>query len=67
MKTLQQSKRTITLEQFNQLDDDMAGLCAHCGHEQGGCEPDAEAYRCEICGEPEVYGPHWWLMTGKVS
>jgi len=67
MKTLHRSPRKITLEQFNQLDDDMEGFCASCGHTQGGCEPDAEAYRCEECHERAVYGPHWWLMTGKVE
>jgi hypothetical protein len=67
MKTLRRSKRTITLEQVQQLDADMAGLCAACGFEQHGCEPDAEKYRCESCDEKAVYGPHWWLMTGKVT
>jgi hypothetical protein len=57
----------VTLEQIQQLDADMAGLCANCGHEQGGCEPDAEAYKCEECFEKAVYGPHWWLITGKVT
>jgi hypothetical protein len=59
--------RKIRLEQYVQLDDDMAGLCANCGHEQGGCEPDAEAYKCEACYERAVYGPHWYLMSGKVE
>jgi ribosomal protein S27E len=59
--------RKIPLERFLQLDDDMAGLCSDCGHEQPCCEPDAERYRCEACGEREVYGPHWYLMTGKVT
>ena len=59
--------RKITLEQFTQLDEDMAGLCANCGHEQGGCEPDAEAYKCEVCYDKAVYGPHWWMMSGKVE
>jgi ribosomal protein S27E len=59
--------RKIPLERFLQLDDDMAGLCSDCGHEQSCCEPDAERYRCEACGELEVYGPHWYLMTGKVT
>jgi hypothetical protein len=59
--------RKISLEQFLQLDDDMAGLCTACGHEQYCCEPDAERYHCENCGERKVYGPHWYLMSGKVS
>jgi hypothetical protein len=36
------------------LDD--PGFCLACGHEQDGCEPDARRYRCEACGEPQVYG-----------
>ncbi len=67
MKTLRRSPRSITLEQYIQLEDDMAGCCAACGHEQPGCEPDAEKYLCEDCGERTVYGPHWWLLTGKIT
>ncbi|HEY1431859.1 MAG TPA: hypothetical protein VGF39_09565 [Stellaceae bacterium] len=36
------------------LDD--PGFCTACGHEQGGCEPDARKYTCEACGERAVYG-----------
>lgn len=32
------------------------GFCVACGHEQGGCEPDARRYPCEACGKKEVYG-----------
>ena len=67
MKTLRRSTIKATLEQVQQLDEDMAGLCAACGFEQFGCEPDAERYKCESCGERAVYGPHWWIMTGKVT
>jgi hypothetical protein len=59
--------RSIKLEQYIQLDEDMAGLCTACGHEQHGLEPDVERVKCEACGERKVYGPHWYLMTGKVE
>jgi hypothetical protein len=36
--------------------DDYTGICVACGNEQGGCEPDAERYECEACGERQVYG-----------
>jgi hypothetical protein len=36
------------------LDD--PGFCLACGDEQNGCEPDARRYRCEACGEFQVYG-----------
>jgi hypothetical protein len=32
------------------------GSCLACGAEADGCEPDAEQYLCESCGEPAVYG-----------
>jgi hypothetical protein len=59
--------RKITLEQYNQLDEDMAGLCTACGNEQHGCEPDARNYTCEACGQDTVWGPHWYLMSGAVE
>lgn len=35
---------------------DNPGFCLACGHEQEGCEPDAEGYECEACGENKVMG-----------
>ena len=35
---------------------DNPGFCLSCGQEAEGCEPDAEGYECEACGEPAVYG-----------
>jgi len=32
------------------------GICISCGNEQGGCEPDAQHYRCEDCGKRMVFG-----------
>jgi hypothetical protein len=43
---------------------DNPGLCLACGAEQGGCEPDAEGYECEACGEPQVYGAEELLVAG---
>jgi len=31
-------------------------FCRACGAEQDGCEPDARRYRCETCGQLQVYG-----------
>lgn len=41
---------------------DNPGFCTACGHEQGGCEPDAREYECEVCGERAVYGAEELLM-----
>lgn len=35
---------------------DNPGFCLACGEEQEGCEPDAENYECEACGERKVWG-----------
>jgi hypothetical protein len=35
---------------------DNPGFCLACGAEADGCEPDAQQYVCESCGEPAVYG-----------
>ena len=38
------------------------GFCIACGNEQEDCEPDAREYKCEECGENEVYGAEELLM-----
>lgn len=35
---------------------DNPGICTLCGADAEGCEPDAEGYDCDACGEPGVYG-----------
>ena len=35
---------------------DNPGFCLACGNEAGGVEPDARKYKCEACGERQVYG-----------
>lgn len=35
---------------------DNPGLCLACGEDQEGCEPDAEHYECDSCGERAVFG-----------
>jgi predicted RNA-binding Zn-ribbon protein involved in translation (DUF1610 family) len=41
---------------------DNPGFCIACGNEQEGCEPDAERYECESCGEHSVYGAEQCLL-----
>jgi predicted RNA-binding Zn-ribbon protein involved in translation (DUF1610 family) len=41
---------------------DNPGFCTACGIEAEGVEPDAEAYECEACGEPAVYGAEELLI-----
>ncbi len=41
---------------------DNPGFCIACGAEADGCEPDAQMYVCEVCGEPAVYGAEELLL-----
>lgn len=40
------------------------GFCLACGNQQDGCEPDAREYKCEDCGERQVYGAQEVLLMG---
>lgn len=56
----------ITLDQIMEAieADDYLGFCTACGAEQGGCEPDAQNYECESCGERKVFGAEQLLIMG---
>jgi hypothetical protein len=41
---------------------DNIGFCKACGAEHDGCEPDARGYKCEECGQMEVYGAEECLI-----
>jgi len=43
---------------------DNPGVCLACGEEADGCEPDAEGYTCEACGESCVMGAEQILIAG---
>lgn len=43
---------------------DNPGFCITCGEEADGCEPDAQAYTCDSCGQRGVYGAEELLMRG---
>lgn len=44
-----------------------AGFCLSCGEDADGCEPDAERYLCDACGERQVYGASEVLLLGAYS
>lgn len=46
---------------------DNLGGCLACGEHQGGCEPDAENYECEGCGEFKVFGLEQLLLMGMLD
>ena len=41
-------------EQMATLSD--PGFCIACGDDADQCEPDAQNYKCESCGENKVFG-----------
>ena len=52
----------MCMRQLTTLDN--PGICLACGFEQDGCEPDAENYTCESCGESCVMGAEQILISG---
>jgi hypothetical protein len=60
-------RHTFTLEQIEEADENMSGFCVSCGEEQGGCEPDARHYTCEVCGEKGVFGAAELVLMGMVK
>jgi len=48
----------VTMDQVLEAieSDDNIGFCTACGEEAYGVEPDARRYKCESCGERQVYG-----------
>jgi hypothetical protein len=54
--------RVIDAVERQQHDTDNPGFCLRCGAEQEGCEPEAEQYRCESCGQRAVYGAEQVLL-----
>ena len=42
--------------------DNNLGICLACGEVAEGVEPDARKYRCESCGEHQVYGAEEALL-----
>lgn len=53
-----------TLSQVTESRHESLGWCRSCGAECDGCEPDAQNYHCEECGDDEIYGGEEYLMRG---
>lgn len=68
--------RAITLErplvireaEYHRLVEEDSGKCLACGAEPDGfCEPDAEGYKCQACGELQVMGAEQMLVEGYIQ
>lgn len=56
-----------SLAEIEEADECGEGFCLVCGNVQGGCEPDARKYTCDVCGAQEVYGAAEFAIRGWVS
>ena len=57
----------VSAEDFKEYQDSYIGVCESCHALRDECEPDAENYECEECGEESVVGMEWALMKGVIS
>lgn len=62
MKVKSRAQRISIDQIMAAVEGDYIGICIACGSEQEGCEPDAERYECESCGEHKVYGAEQLLI-----
>ena len=58
---------TITIEQYQDAMEDSTGFCTNCGEERECCEPDADGYHCDACGQDTVQGCDNMLVMGLVE
>lgn len=67
-KTLASGKLAFfpTTDEIEEMDTMYLGLCVSCGMTQGGCETDAQGYKCNSCGANKVHGPLTYVMAGRV-
>jgi hypothetical protein len=63
-------KQTIemSIEDYEAGVDESDGMCLSCWETQyGGCEPDAEKYKCDGCGSMSVMGFELALISGHIT
>lgn len=60
-------KITVSLERWHELRSQYIGVCLSCGEEREMCEPDADNYHCESCGEDAVQGADNLLAMNRVE
>lgn len=60
-------KATMREAEYERGCSDSCGLCLLCGDvAEGGIEPDARGYSCDVCERPGVYGFEECLMLGRI-
>lgn len=56
-----------SIEDVIEASRDSQGFCLACGEIADCCEPDARCYKCEACGERQVYGAEEIALMGLTS
>lgn len=54
--------RVMAAVELHHTDLEDPGFCLACGLDTDGVEPDARNYKCEYCGEHQVYGAEELLL-----
>lgn len=54
------------IEDTSEMEDN-TGMCLACGAENSPVEPDARKYKCQSCGEYQVYGLEELLLMGRLK
>jgi hypothetical protein len=67
MKATRPTVYPVSSAEYLELRDSDGGICLSCGEHADGCEPDAERYECEACGEHAVYGIEQALIMGRID
>jgi hypothetical protein len=57
----------MTEEEYRAGTDAYEGVCLACGEPRGSCEPDARNYKCEACGQRQVMGLEWAMISGLIE
>jgi hypothetical protein len=58
----------LTQEDYVYGDENGEGFCLACREQAFGyCEPDARNYKCEECGEHQVFGLGELLIMGLIE
>ncbi len=57
----------LTENTYHYLDREYLGVCKSCLELNDSCEPDARNYKCEACGERQVFGPSELLIAGELE
>lgn len=57
----------VSSEDYADMRENGGGFCLSCEEEAWGVEPDARNYKCDSCGEKQVFGIEDLLVMGAIE